>query len=342
MIKTGAMAKHLLHATISTALRDDGPKRAIRNLVELGEKFSVGRFQREFFSTISSMLKNENSLYYKLWETVLKETDHDSLKTFGINIGYNGCTAGIKTLRALEKQHNCGIPAVISILYNGSEMDSAKVDNIVRQGEKLGIFAYIITYCGGDLGSLSSVFTAHKDCGFVLLTEGCELSCDTVSRLTIKKNVMLSVSAGECGFEETCRRLRSMRTLYCVYSRYDEAQADEIVSGKLVEKVMPCSNTFVLLIPDDDVSDNTAARVGAFAAECRKQQRYPFILMDVRLDLLDINRAIANSACFVAFDTDGQLITQKGKTNDSSLNITKYGLLDIFRKSLVLEQPRSA
>lgn len=38
-MKKGALAKHLLNTTINTALRDDVPKRTIRNLVELGENF---------------------------------------------------------------------------------------------------------------------------------------------------------------------------------------------------------------------------------------------------------------------------------------------------------------
>jgi len=338
-MKKGALAKHLLNTTINTALRDDVPKRTIRNLVELGENFSVGRFQHDFFGKMRSMLKNENSIYYKLWETFLTETDPDALKTFGINIGYNVCTSGGETIRTLVKKHGCAIPSVITIQYNGREMGSAEVDNIVRQGEALGIFAYIINYCGGELEPLAAVFAQHKDCGFVFLADDCGLSFEAASKLTEKKNVMLSVSIDEAGFEETCCRLRSSRMLYCVHTRYGEKQSDEILSGALIEKIRPFSSTLALLIPKDGVCANTSAKVGDFAVVCRNQQRYPLIPMDLRFDILAINRIIANRRCYVVFDTDGQLITENGRTRDLSLNITKYSLIDIFRKALAFESP---
>jgi len=339
-LKKGAMAQHLLQTTISRSLRDinDGPKRAIRNLVELGVNFSVGRSQLDFFKTIHSMLKSESSIYYTLWETLARETDHDSLKTFGINVGYNGCTAGVKTLRDFSKKHSCGIPSVLTVIYDGSKMDKNGVDNIVRQGEKLGIYTYIISHHGGELEALAPVFGGHKDCGFVILAEGSALCGQIVFSLTKHKNVMLSVSADESSFEEVCKSLRAQHVLFCVHTKYDNAKSDEILSGSWVEKVEPYVSTLALLIPLDTVSDSTIAKVGAFAHTCRMEMRYPLILMDYRLDVAEMNRVISRNKCSATFDTDGQLITESGKTIDACLNIVNCSLLEIFSKGLALDR----
>lgn len=339
-VKKGAMAQHLLQTTISRSLRDinDGPKRAIRNLVELGENFSVGRSQLDFFKTIHSMLKSENSAYYTLWETLTRETDHDSLKTFGINVGYNGCTTGVKALRELSKKHCCGIPSVLTVMYDGSKMDKNGVDNIVRQGETLGIFTYIISHHGGELEALAPVFGGHSDSGFVILANGSSLCDQTVFSLTKHKNVMLSVSADESSFEEVCKGLRAQHILFCVHTKYDDVKSDEILSGSWVEKVEPFVSTLALLIPDDEVSESTIAKVGAFAYSCRMEMRYPLILMDYRLDVAEMNRAISRNKCSATFDTDGQLITESGKTLDACLNIVNCSLLEIFRKGLAIDR----
>lgn len=336
-MKAGAIRRHMLQATLSSAFRDDGPKRAIRNLVELGEKFSVGRPQRAFFADVREMLRKDSSAYYRLWERVVRDTDHDCLQTFGINVGYNGCTAGVRTLRAFELIHHCGIPSILGADYNGAEMDGRVLDSLVRQGEKLGIYTYVIDYRAGDIGALAGVLAAHKDAGFVVLTGLCALTPQNVTALTVRKNVMLAVSADSPDFSLNCQALRETHTLYCVYAAYDEARAADILSGNLVERIGENAGTFVFLLPDDAVSTQTAEKVGALASESRRKQRWPFILMDLREDLIDINKVIAKSGCFVRFDTDGQLVTENGRAVEPSLNIRKLALLEIFKSSLVLE-----
>ena len=336
-MKTGAIRRHMLQATLSTAFRDDGPKRAIRNLVELGEKFSVGCRQRAFFTDVREMLRKDSSVYYLLWERMVRDTDHDCLQTFGINVGYNGCTAGVRTLRALERAYHCGIPSILGAVYNGGEMDGRQIDSLVRQGEKLGIYTYVIDYCDGDVDVLAGVLAAHKDSGFIVLTGPCKLTPQNITMLTVRKNVMLAVSADSPEFPRICQTLRETHTLYCVYAVYNETRAADILSGDLVEHIGEYSGTFVFLLPEDCVSEKTAERVGAYAAASRREQRWPFILMDLREDLIEINKAIARSGCFVCFDTDGQLVTEKGRTDEPLLNIRKLALLDIFKSILVLE-----
>jgi|GEM_PF-4800504 len=331
------MARHILHTTIKKSLRErnGSPKRTIRNLVELAENFSVGS-QLEFFRTVRSMLKSEACAYYSLWEALIRETDHDSLRTFGINVGYNGCAAASGILRAASRKHLCGIPSILTIVYDGRKMDCGLVDSIVRQGETLGIHTYIVSDRGGNPVPLSTVFTGHRDSGFVVLTDGNTLCPDTVSKLTLGKNVMLSVSADAAGFEESCERLKKQRVLYCVHTEYDENRADEILSGLWVGRIESLVGTFALLIPREGVSEIKAAMVGAFAYSCRMEQRYPLILIDYGLDLPNVNRIVSSRSCLAGFDADGQLITEKGRTLGAGLNIISCSLLDVFSRGLAI------
>lgn len=336
-MKNASVGRHMLQATLTSALRDDGPKRSFRNLVELGEKFSAGRRQRAFFTDIREMLRKDSSAYYLLWERVVHDTDQDCLKTFGINVGYNGCTAGVRTLRALERLHRCGIPSILGTCYNGAEMDGKALEDLLRQGEKLGIFTYIVDYRGGDLDVLAGILAAHKDAGIILLTGDSALTPQAVTLLTVRKNVMLAVSAGRPDFSETCEALRGAHALCCVYAEYDEARAADILSGEYVERIGAYSDTFVLLLPGEDVTPETGAAIGAFAASVRREQRWPFILMELREDLVGINRSVSRCACVVRFDEDGRLVTRHGRAADPALNLRTLPLLEIFKKTIPLE-----
>ena len=79
----------------------DSPEREIRNLIDLGLSFADGRFQRKFLKASQKMLRNEKSAYYPLIKDVVSHVDEERLVTFGMNLGYNGCTRGAKTIRQI-------------------------------------------------------------------------------------------------------------------------------------------------------------------------------------------------------------------------------------------------
>ena len=56
------------------------------------------------------MLQNENSAYYQLVREVVSHADTDRLYTFGMNLGYNGCTVGAQRIRENEENLGCNIP----------------------------------------------------------------------------------------------------------------------------------------------------------------------------------------------------------------------------------------
>ena len=93
----------LIETIVRKAIRDirDSPKRSTRNLIDMALNFSEGRFQSRFFETAQSMLRDENSAYYRLIPDMVVNVDTEKIIHFGINLGYNSCTAGAKKIGAL-------------------------------------------------------------------------------------------------------------------------------------------------------------------------------------------------------------------------------------------------
>ena len=88
----------LIETIVRKAIRDirDSPKRSTRNLIDMALNFSEGRFQSRFFEMAQSMLRDENSAYYRLIPDMVVNVDTEKIIHFGINLGYNSCTAGAK------------------------------------------------------------------------------------------------------------------------------------------------------------------------------------------------------------------------------------------------------
>ena len=93
----------LIETIVRKAIRDirDSPKRSTRNLIDMALNFSEGRFQSRFFEPAQSILRDENRAYYRLIPDMAVHVDTEKIIHFGINLGYNSCTAGAKKIGAL-------------------------------------------------------------------------------------------------------------------------------------------------------------------------------------------------------------------------------------------------
>lgn len=122
----------------------DSPEREIRNLIDLGLSFADGRFQRKFLKASQKMLRNEKSAYYPLIKDVVSHVDEERLVTFGMNLGYNGCTRGAKTIRQIEHEESFNIPWALSFSLNIAQIENGCYSSVIRQGTELGIYVYLM------------------------------------------------------------------------------------------------------------------------------------------------------------------------------------------------------
>ena len=137
-----------IESVLNKALKEinKSPRRTARNLIDMGVNFSRGRLQRFFLSQVQEFLQNQNSAYYDLITDLTDHVDKHILSTFGMNVGYNGCTRGVKRIREVEDLENFSVPLSLSMSLDEeklAEKDSI-YQEIIRQGKALGIYVYLL------------------------------------------------------------------------------------------------------------------------------------------------------------------------------------------------------
>lgn len=124
------------------------PRRLARNLVDISLNFAKGRFQKRFLSDAQEMLKNPESAYYELVSDQIANVDRKHMVTFGMNLGYNGCTVGAKRIREIEAEQNLNIPWSLSLLLDRERLliNPDSYCRIIEQGRKIGIYVYLFFF----------------------------------------------------------------------------------------------------------------------------------------------------------------------------------------------------
>ncbi|NCB52674.1 MAG: hypothetical protein EOM54_12480 [Clostridia bacterium] len=332
------VTRRILRATVDKAINDIGadPERSVRNLVELGQNFASGRFQQYFFDMMRAILNNGQSAYYPLAEKIVSSVDHETLETFGINIGYNGFTLGAANIRETEDREGYNIPWTAVFRLSGREggISDTEADEAVSQFRELGVYCYIIICKSGQQERISWIFRKYSDCAFVLFVHGEDLSEGEAEDLTCCKNLMVCISADSAGFAASAVMMRRKKLLYGVYSVYSDKMADDILSGLWLRRVAPETGTFAFLVAGGDAGALTQSLVRDYVHRVRREQRYPLFLMDMTSDIMYIDKIISDDACSVMFDEDGQLMTPGGRTQGDGLNLRCTAIKEILRAAV--------
>lgn len=324
----------MLIETIVRATLDkikDSPERETRNLVDLGLEFSRGRFQKRFLQTTQKMLHNQKSAYYSLVKNVAGSVDHDILTTFGINLGYNGCTKGARVIREVEAEHGFNVPWSLTIVINEEKLTKEPdfYPSVLRQGVSLGIHTFLL-FITGDSERVISLMQTQPECAFVLFLRGHQVSGSFIDKMKGTKNSMTLVYVNK-DMPDACQKLREAKLLYGVYERYAEQDKERILSGEWLNTVLSAKPTFAVLRADYPCTAETKESIYDYVISVRDKQKYPLILMDLKNDVLAIDRIISEEECIVGFDGDGSLRTYDGLANEERFNIFSHSLEDILR-----------
>ncbi|MDD7388882.1 MAG: hypothetical protein PUG60_04330 [Lachnospiraceae bacterium] len=96
----------LIELAVSQGIREirQDPKRGVRRLSDLGEHFAGRWFSDNIFVQIHEILKREDSKYFKLIQNLLDYVDEETIKCFGINLGYNSWTCGVSRMRQQQEE----------------------------------------------------------------------------------------------------------------------------------------------------------------------------------------------------------------------------------------------
>lgn len=333
-MKQETLARTIIETFVNKFFRDmeTDPDRSIRNIIDLGINFARGRFQREFLKALQEMMQNEQSAYYDLVKNIVANTDHDRLRIFGMNLGFQACTIGANTIRENEEKWNFNIPWAYQILFGQAGLPCAYLDKIISEGKALGTYVYVLTERGKITREYIDVLRKHADCAFVLLVSPKELLGELMDHLDETLNCLVLAKNDPILLPETVDELQKHRLFYGIYEKYPEEEPEKVWNPEHLEKISESKPAFYVLMPEQMHSFRENPVRKEKTADLRSRQEYPFIVIDYISDIQTIDRIISNDSCAVAFDEEGYVYTDTGKWQDTPYNIRYKSLYEILEK----------
>lgn len=164
------VSRIIIETLVKKYLKDikDSLERSTRNLIDMALNFSDGRFQKAFFATAQTMLRNEQSSYYGLVKNVSAHVDNEKILRFGMNLGYNSCTLGAAQIR--KEEETCGYKhPVFTALVAAPGCSEATVEKVyayLESARKEQIFQTIPWELGRDSSRIDSVISDDSALAF--------------------------------------------------------------------------------------------------------------------------------------------------------------------------------
>lgn len=302
------ISRALIEAVVRKMLREakNAPERSIRNLVDMALYFSDGRFQRNFFTVAQEMLRNEQSAYYPLLRDLLTHVDEERLLDLGMVIGYQGFVQGSKTIRAAETELACNIPWFLTLHVDSGAYPGQKADyrRLLEQARTLGTHG-VLLLADGDLRELTELAAAFPDCFFLLACDGALVTAAAAEEAERVHNLVFAPYGEQA--EEACALLRSMRFLYALSIRCEEAETEDIVSGEWYSWAENCHAPLTLLLPDRDCPAQERERIYGSVLSQRRQQAYRTIPWEAVRDGQLVDSVLSGAPCTVTLDSRGYL-----------------------------------
>ncbi|MCR4904380.1 MAG: hypothetical protein K6A23_16095 [Butyrivibrio sp.] len=313
----------------------DDPKRTLRKLADMGRQFSTGRFQPEIFEVITTILKKEDSPYYKLLQDFIFTTDFNCIKTFGINMGYDSWTYYARVLRKKSQELGFYIPWVIDFRYepadsSHSSIQTKDMQKIIDQAQPLGCNTYCILNDGefSTNTDIYDLFIKNEYCGFFYLLSDAQVTSVQASKLKKAANVLLLVNADSPNAKDTCQLLHDSGVLFSIYKVYNEEDIDKLSNPEYYNSLLDYHSGMIFMLKDSTCKTSA----GPIIKDLRLNQEVPAILWDLLYDSNLISTILCHSDCSLRFDNDGSVYSN----NDSQLNIINndIALTDIIKKTM--------
>jgi len=320
------MSRILVTSVVRKALNDmkESPERATRNLVDMALHFSEGRFQQRFFTSAQTMLKNENSGYYGLIRDTMAYVDTERLFTFGMNLGYNGCTEGAQKIRASETKLGFNIPWTITLKLDARIVEErmSRYHDLIRQGEGLGIYAWML-FASDTAQAALSFPQEHPDSAFCLFCEADDLTPGVLEQAAELHNLMLVVRYEESA-ADICAQMRELGLLYSVWYEYGIQDVETILNGDLFYSAQQLFPIFTVLVPERSCPASVQRLVHQTAVRTRNDQIYRTVPWEIQEDNRLIDSIISDDTCAVTFERSGSL------AENGTLSLFTHSLTDIL------------
>ena len=339
------MVQTIVKVAVENGIRyiKDNPKRGVRNLLDLGEYFASGRFQKVFFDLAHEILNNEDSYYYEIIEDLVKNTNHNNLTVFGINLGYNSFTYGANIIRENEKKHGYNIPW--SIVFNFEEesannLTGEEILNIISSGKNIGIYSYMIMLGKNDMWDiLFDAFDEYNDCAFTLFVDQDIINEEMVKKISNTPNLCTIVLIENFEIQNNdnttgkFNMLRKHKCLYGGYYRYDDSNAVNITNGTASSFLASMNLNFAAFMKKTGCSDRVAQSISEYILNTRIKINSPMLFIDFFGDHARVDEIISEEQCFLSINSDGQVCVSN-IANKTKHNIRNASLEEILEDTM--------
>jgi hypothetical protein len=323
-------------------LRSQAHRRALRNLVEHGGRYSRGPFQRKLFSMVQDMLRSDEHPYYELCSRAAQSIDERYLLTFGVNMGFESWTRGARMIRRLEEQNRCDIPWAITVELSDADGRALPMESLLRlidQGMTMGVMSYFLFDPLMRLDVMRTICDLYPKCALLAFYPDEKLDDSALDQLEGTDNLMLVAVRGEGDFVSPSA-LRRHKRIYGLCRRYDDASARALMrSGDLrcpgdPDCVMP------FFLPEPSCSAQVRAQFNQALMTCKDHPTQPLFPVDLSADLQWIDRIISTDDCALSLRADGAFrIGNPPVPADASF--PQQSLSDVIMACLQKDRPRT-
>lgn len=330
-----SISRILVGTAVKEAIKSikDDSDRGIRNLIDMALQLSEGRFQQNFFSAAQTMLQNEHSAYYGLVRDTISNADADRLYTFGMNLGYNGCTVGAQRIRENERNMGCNIPWAFTIQIDGSHFEEnlQRYHAVIWEGESLGDYVWML-FAMEHPQKVLSLVAEHEDSAFCIFCKAEDLTEEFLEEAKGLLNTMIVVRYEE-NAADICTMLKNMGLLYSVWYPYGETDTEAILNGDLFCSAQQFSPLFTVLLAEQGCPGIVQDLAYQVLNQARNEQTYRTMLWALREDNSRIDSIISGDACSVYFDCDGYICEQGNRLESQYNNLFQNSLAEILKSS---------
>ncbi len=330
------MKSNLNRTLIETTLRNsikqikNDPERSMRNLIDMALSFSNGRFQKHFLEAAQTMLQRETSCYYKIIPDLVANADAERIVTFGMNIGYNGCTQGARTIRELEAKEHFNIPwsIFLELEKHSYYKNKAHYHSLLSKGKEMGIYTWNI-HTPDNPSYVFDLAAKFPECAFTIFCTPENITHALLDDARNLYNILFLVKYGD-NLEEACSLLRSQEFLYSVFypieePDFDTEQLDEILSDTENQNAV-----FTVLLSQPSRLEK-AETLYQSIQQIRSEQKYHTVPYDFIYDNCAIDSIISNQACSIMFTSNGDCLSLIDNKLYENCNIFCESLYDILK-----------
>ncbi len=339
-MEAGALTKTTLESVVDNGLRElaGDTDRSLRKLVDLGRMCAKGRFQKHFFGLMDTMLsREERSPYYDLVRALVRTVDHQALRTFGINIGWESWTVGASRIRAYERERGYNIPWSLTFTLDGGgpeAMAEADYRRVLSEAKAKGICTFFC-FVGRRWEALNLALDlagGAPECAFLLFLPPELVDAGAVSGLKRRPNILTLLDTSRPGWADAARRLEGEGRFYGFFRPYAGGEAvEDICSGRWAEGLLGHTGAIAMTVAAEDCPLRDRARVRDWALAARTEQRYPLVPMDFYPDILLVDGIVSDGEWrYLGCRADGTATVYREGERPLPLNFRTSSLTELL------------